>query len=190
MMRKWNGTLVILALALFTTGAARAQTQEKKPPTTPGAAKEALEIWNSIGKRLITMAEDWPEDKYDFKPNPAQRSFAEQLLHAAGTDRIFTAAIEGKPLDYGWENPPRDNLKTKAEIVAYVKQSVEDGAAAIQALDDQSILKTVKYPYGNMLATKYFCIADASEHMGEHYGQLVVYYRVNNVVPPASRPRK
>jgi hypothetical protein len=46
--------------------------------------KVVLDSCNEIGRKLTAMAEGFPEDKYDFKPTPAQRSFAEQLLHAAG----------------------------------------------------------------------------------------------------------
>ena len=56
----------------------------KKAALSPSQA--VLEAWNDIGRKLIAMAEDFPEDKYDFKPVPAQRSFAEQLLHAAGSN--------------------------------------------------------------------------------------------------------
>src|ERR1700684_1147611 len=51
--------------------------------------KVVLDSWNEVGRKLIAMAEDFPEDKYDFKPTPAQRSFAEQLLHAAGSNYFF-----------------------------------------------------------------------------------------------------
>src|SRR5258706_8371677 len=59
-----------------------------KPAPSPSQA--VLETWNDVGRKLIAMAEDFPEDKYDFKPAPAQRSFAEQLLHMAGANYFFT----------------------------------------------------------------------------------------------------
>ena len=55
-----------------------------------------LDAWNDVGRKLIAMAEDFPEDKYDFKPVPAQRSFAEQLLHAAGANYFFTNPVMGQ----------------------------------------------------------------------------------------------
>ena len=73
-----------------------------KPALSPSQA--VLDSWNDIARKLIAMAEDFPEDKYDFKPTPAQRSFAEQLLHAAGANYFFTnlalgqkAARRGRP---------------------------------------------------------------------------------------------
>ena len=55
-----------------------------------------LPSWNEIGRKLIAMAEDFPEDKHDFKPTPAQRSFAEQLLHTAGSNDYFTDVANGR----------------------------------------------------------------------------------------------
>ncbi len=52
---------------------------------------------------------------------------------------------------------------------------------------DAGMAKTVKFPYGNRMVSAAFCINEAAEHSGEHYGQLVVYYRINGIVPPASR---
>jgi hypothetical protein len=187
---KWMSAGLLLG-GLVIAGAAPARAQSKKMAETEAhPAKEMLAIWNDIGNRLVETAQDWPEDKLDFKPNPDQRTFAQQLLHAAGTDNIFTAAISGKKPDPKWENPSRDTYKTRAQIVEFVKKSVDDGAAAIQAAGDAGMMGLVQDPYGKDKVSRYFCMAGASEHMGEHYGQLVVYYRVNNMVPPSSRPKK
>jgi len=78
------------------------------------------------------MAEDFPEDKYDFKPTPAVRTFAEQLLHVTSSMYYFTDPATGQKPRYG-EDPKRDGLKTKAEIVAFAKKCVEDGAAVIKS---------------------------------------------------------
>ncbi|HUJ93807.1 MAG TPA: DinB family protein [Terriglobales bacterium] len=145
------------------------------------------EDWNEIGRKLIAMAEDFPDDKYDFKPTPAQRSFAEQLLHVAGSNDLFTAVAKGqKPVD----DEDRSHYKTKAAVVAYVKKSFAEGAEAIQAKGDSGMLQMVIAPESRdkepLVALAYQLI----EHSGEHYGQLVVYYRVAGMVPPESRPQK
>ncbi|MGA8763890.1 MAG: DinB family protein, partial [Candidatus Sulfotelmatobacter sp.] len=104
--------LAVASLAVPT----RAQDAKKeaiKPAPTPSQA--VLEAWNDIGRKLIAMAEDFPEDKYDFKPTPAQRSFAEQLLHAANANYFFTNLAMGEkpPAE---EDPKRDLYKTKADV--------------------------------------------------------------------------
>jgi len=87
--------LPFLAFALFAaTSAIPAHSQEAaKKDGPPKAADPELKVvvdsWNDVGRKLIAMAEDFPEDKYDFKPKPEQRSFAEQLLHAAGAELLL-----------------------------------------------------------------------------------------------------
>src|SRR5215472_6320344 len=97
-----------------------------------------LDSWNEVAKKLVAMAEDFPENKYDFKPTPAQRSFAEQLLHAAGANYFFINIAQGQkpPAE---EDPKRDQYKTKADVVAFVKKSFADGASAISAKSDKGM---------------------------------------------------
>lgn|SRR3974390_1060744 len=164
---------------------AYAQDKAVKPLSSPSQA--VLENWNDIGRKLIAMAEDFPEDKYEFKPTPAQRSFAESLLHAAAANYYFTNPAMGQkePTD---DNPKRDQYKTKADVVAFVKKSFADGAAAIKAKGDKGMndVVTVFNQQTRIGDLAYGLI----EHDGEHYGQLVVYYRVAGLVPPESRPKK
>jgi uncharacterized damage-inducible protein DinB len=162
-----------------------------KPPSVKPADPElrvVLDSWNEIGRKLIAMAEDFPEDKYDFKPTPAQRSFAEQLLHSAGSCYYFTNPVMGKKPPAA-EDPKREQYKSKAEIVAFVKKAFADGAAAIQSKGEKGMTTEVVYFPGQksrVLDIAYGLI----EHSGEHYGQLVVYYRLAGLVPPESRPKK
>jgi len=150
--------------------------------------KVVLDSWNEIGGKLIAMAEDFPEDKYDFKPTPAQRSFAEQLLHAAGSNYFFTNPVMGKA-PQAVEDPKRDQYKSKADIVAFVKKSFADGAAAIQSKGEKGLTTEVVY-FPDQKARVLDIAYGLIEHSGEHYGQLVVYYRLAGLVPPESRPKK
>ena len=145
-----------------------------------------LDSWNEIGRKLTAMAEDFPEDKYDFKPTPAQRSFAEQLLHAAGSMYYFTNPAMGQKPPAA-EDPKRDQYKTKADIVAFVKKSVADGAAAIQSKGEKGLMQTVVY--GDQKARVLDMAYGLIEHSGEHYGQLVVYYRLQVLCRRSLGPR-
>ncbi|MFZ0797986.1 MAG: hypothetical protein WCA13_14380 [Terriglobales bacterium] len=88
--------------------------------------------------------------------------------------------------DFGeGDNPSRDVFKTKADVVKFVQEAVADGAQVIRQQGDAGLDKTSKF--GNRLAHNSFIWTVAIEHSGEHYGQLVVYYRANNLVPPDSR---
>lgn len=158
-----------------------------KPADPP--SKVVIDSWNDIGRKLIAMAEDFPEDKYDFKPTPAQRSFAEQLLHAAGANYFFTNLAMGQkpPAE---EDPKRDQYKTKADIVTFVKKSFADGAAAIKAKGDKGMNDLLVDPFGHQQVRVSDMAYGFIEHCGEHYGQLVGYYRMAGLVPPESRPKK
>ncbi len=180
----------MLATAIFTFPA-HAQEAKKdaavKPPDSQ--MKVVLDSWNDIGRKLIAMAEDFPEDKYDFKPTPAQRSFAEQLLHAANANYFFTDPAMGKPMPKE-EDPKRADFKTKADIVAFVKKAFADGAAAIKAKGDKGMSDLLVDPFAHQQVRVLDMAYGFIEHSGEHYGQLAVYYRVAGLVPPESRPKK
>ena len=191
MKKKWSmgGLALLLAVAALPVYAQETLRKDSTPKPAPSASQAVLESWNDIGRKLIAMAEDFPEEKYEFKPNPAQRSFAEQLLHAAGANYFFTNLARGEkpPAE---EDPKRDQYKTKADVVAFVKKSFADGAAAISERGDSGMTALVTDPDSHQQVR----IADLAygfiEHCGEHYGQLVVYYRAAGLVPPASRPKK
>jgi uncharacterized damage-inducible protein DinB len=189
-MRKWHmlsGLMLGMALVVVSV---QAQESAKTEPPKPalGASAKVLEQWNEVGRKLIAIAEDLPEDKYEYKPNADSRSFIQQLLHAAGSMYSFTDTAQGKTARYD-NDPKRDELKTKAEIVAFVKQSVKDGADLIKAKGDKGLNEGVNDGSPRLIRLGDLAYA-LIEHSGEHYGQLVVYYRVNNMVPPESRPKK
>ena len=156
-----------------------------------------LDQWNEIGRKLIAMAEDFPEDKYDCKPAANMRSFAERLIHAAAANYFFTNSALGEKLP-GDEDPPRAQFKTKAAVVEYVKKSFADGAAAIKSKGDSRISDLVVDPFGyddpQHAGKAQIRLNDLAhnliEHSGEVYGQLSVYYRVAGMTPPESRPKK
>jgi len=189
-MKKLFSLLTAAALAAVFAGTSVAQEATKKAEVkpAPSASQAVLEQWNDIGRKLIAIAEDLPEDKYDFKPNPESRSFVAQLLHAAASMYYFTDPAQGKKPAQP-DDPKRDDLKTKAQVVAFVKKCVQDGVDVIKAKGDAGMAEVVMAG-----PTQTYRVGDLAygliEHSGEHYGQLVVYYRINQMVPPESRPKK
>jgi uncharacterized damage-inducible protein DinB len=165
------------------------QTPEKAPAPARSRSEEMLDRWNDIGNKLIAMAQDFPEDKYDFKLQKDQRTFALNLLHAAALDFFVMRRISGTNIGPNFgegDNPPREAFKTKADVVKFVQEAVADGAQIIQQQGDAGLDNTSKF-FGNRLAHNATIWTFTIEHSGEHYGQLVVYYRANNLVPPDSR---
>lgn len=163
----------------------------------PGATDALLAQWNEIGRKLIAMAEDFPEDKYDLKAAPSADGFAQRLIHAAAANYYFTNAAEGKKIS-GEEDPPRAQFASKAALVAYVRKSFADGAAAIKAKGDKGSSDVVVDQFAQDIRGRagheQIRLRDLAtslvEHSGEVYGQLTVYYRAAGMIPPESRPKK
>lgn len=193
--RKWS-LLVLVPVALLAAPATgpygQSQSQNQAPKAARSRTDETLDVWNDIGNKLVTMAKDFPEDKYEFKVQKDQRTFAQNILHAAAVDYELLRSISESKMgpDFGKdvENPSRDVYKTKADVVKLMQQAVADGAELIKKQGDAGLDKTTKLPWGNQLVHNSYSWMIATEHSGEHYGQLVVYYRANNLVPPESRP--
>jgi uncharacterized damage-inducible protein DinB len=178
--------MAALSIPIVNAQSAPPKDTAPRPPESP--SQNLLNAWNYTGHKLIAMAEDFPEDKYDFKPNPAQRSFAEQLLHAAGGNYFFINQVKGVKLPVGQPKP--SDHKTKAAVVEYLKQSFADGAALIKSKGDGGLNDLWVNPFSNQQTRFSDGAWEYIEHSGEHYGQLVVYYRVAGLVPPESRPKK
>ncbi len=188
-----QSSLALLALTLLAVIGmglhSLAQTQNQTPSPARSRSEEMLDRWNDIGNKLVAMAKDFPEDKYDFKVQKDQRTFALNLLHAAALDFVLIRRISGSNVgpDFGQgDNPTREQFKTKADVVKFVEEAVADGAQVIQQQGDAGLDKTTKF-FGNRMSHNSNIWTFAIEHSGEHYGQLVVYYRANNLVPPDSR---
>lgn len=170
--------VLILILSLAATTSAQSQP-------APSSAEATLRAWNDAYASLIQMAEDFPEDKYDYKATPEVRSFAEQLLHVTGTPYFFISVCTGQKSS---EGPfTREKFKTKAEVVAALKKAAEAGAAFIREQGDAGLAKPAKLPWESETRNALWVWNVGARHASEHYGQLVVYYRLNSLVPPASR---
>lgn len=133
----------------------------------------------SINQKILEMAKDFPENKYDFRLKPEMRSFRELIVHIAGGN-VYAAKV-GRGENVAWDDNLElnaKNYKTKADVVAMYEKTYNDANAVLKALPDSSFTKTVD-PW-----------VDVTEHSAEHYGLLVAYYRANGIVPPASRPKK
>jgi hypothetical protein len=168
---------IVALLTVCLAGSVRAQDgQQPAKQRTPSEA--VLDSWNEIGNRLIAMAQDWPEDKYTYRMNTDVRPFQAVLLHVAGSNYDLLNGLTKTKVGDGRNDPAVADYAAKEKTVAFLKKSVEDGAAEIKKEGDAGVAAHLYYWIGY------------TEHMGEHYGLLVAYYRANGVVPPESRPKK
>ena len=186
-------TLFVGRTSVYAQGQAQNQAPGQAAPSARSRAEETLEWWNQIGNKLIAMAKDFPEEKYDFKVQKDQRTFAQNLVHVAAVDYDLISRVSGSQVgpDFGKDkhNPPPDAYKTKAEVVKLLEAAVADGAAVIQQQGDAGLDRTMPFGWetGRHVVHVSYIWLSGIEHSTEHFGQLVVYYRANNLVPPESR---
>src|SRR5499433_4019231 len=96
MRRSSLALVVVTLLAAVGMGLlSQAQTQNQPPSPARSRSDEMLDRWNDIGNKLVAMAKDFPEDKYDFKVQKDQRTFAENLLHAAAFEYVVARKVSG-----------------------------------------------------------------------------------------------
>ncbi len=173
MRRKILGVVLMLAVSGLLGATAQEQEQEqeqKQEQETPPTPKDViLRFTQNVGNKLVTAAGEFPENLYEYRPSEEARTFAEIVLHIARSNDLIASRIaERSPSDlkqFGYTN--------KAEAVATLKKSFEDVVAAIEQYGDPNEMQ-VSWVY-------------ALNHGSEHYGNLVTYYRLNGLVPPASR---
>jgi hypothetical protein len=179
----------VLLLANALLAQTKAPPKDSANPLDP-PSEDLLREWNGIGGKIVDMAKDFPEDKYDFKVQKDQRTFAENMLHVAGDMFLTASAVKGGKVGPDFDamkGPSRSNYRTKAEVVQLVQDAVAAGGSVIKAQGDSGLNKAVRSPFGANAVRASTLWWSVIEDTGEHYGQLVVYYRANNMVPPASR---
>jgi len=179
------GMLVVLCCSGLSLG----QMQSPPPAKTPGDATNA--ILNIVEREFVSAADAMPEDKYSFAPTSGEfkgvRTFAQQVKHVAAVNYVFGSVIlsEKPPVDTGGESGP-DSIKTKAEIMKFLKDSFEYLHKAVGSINSNNELEQLSL-FGEMKAARSSVGSFACAHPMDHYGQMVEYLRMNGIVPPASR---
>ena len=153
-------------------------------------------LFNGIEKNILSTADAMPEDKFYFSPESLDikaaefkgvRSFAGQIKHLATDNFAIWSPILGEPLraDIKDVNGP-ESIKTKAEILKFLKESFALGHKAILTLTEKNALDMLPFRGGKLprLDLAFYGLT----HANEHYGQMVVYLRMCGIIPPASRP--
>lgn len=132
---------------------------------------------------ILSLAEAFPEDKYDWRPGEDVRSVREAFLHMASTN-YFVLSKLGFELPAGVDMEKLEETTGKAAVVAAVRQSFEFAVGKAGAVDPGELDATVEFPFGEM--NKRTALLLLLEHSGEHKGQLIAYARMNNITPPWS----
>ena len=145
--------------------------------------------WTMLQRQFVSLAEAMPEDKYTFKPTGGAfgdvRTFAEQVKHVACGNFAFFNEIEHKEPPAHCETGGPAPARTKAELLTYLRDSFAYGDTIIRQMTPANAMDAVDGPYGGP-TTRLGITTLAVWHGSDHYGQLVVYLRMNGIVPPAS----
>ena len=203
-MKHLQTSLLLTAALSLTAASAYAQTAKSSPaagasasPSTPPTIASAIDREISIvEKELIDAAEAMPEAKFDFSPEKLNlpgsdykgvRTFGEQLKHVAASNYLIWSPITGdKTPDNVNEGKGPENMKAKADIIKFLKDSFAFGHKAVATLNDSNLVQPI--PRNNKPpTTRLFLATFAPAHAFDHYGQIVEYLRMNGIIPPASR---
>jgi uncharacterized damage-inducible protein DinB len=164
--------------------------QTASSPPAPTMASTIDQWWTMISRQFVAAAEAMPAEKYSFAPKDGAfekvRTFGEQVKHVACANYGFFNQIEGKtpPPNCGSGGP--DPAKTKEELMQYLKGSFDYAQDVLRRLTPANAMDPISGPYGGS-STRLGITTLAVWHASDHYGQLVVYLRMNGIVPPASR---
>lgn len=146
----------------------------------------------TVEREVVSLAEAMPADKYAFAPTAGEfkgvRTFGQQVKHLAAVNYLVAAAAQQTkpPVDTGGENGP-DSAKTKDQIVQFLKDSFAYCHKAAQTLTAENLTEQVPSPFGQGQTSRGSLVSVVAWHSFDHYGQMVVYARMNGVIPPASR---
>ena len=176
-MRKLLPTMLLCLLAL------PAISQEKQPSDNPLSAftKRVYGFQKGI---LLRSAEKMPEEDYNFKPTETVRSYGQIIGHLADAQYLFCSKV----LDEKNPEPKIEQTKTsKADLIAALKGAFAYCDKAYDGMTDAAATQTVKLFGGDK--PKPVVLTINNMHTVEHYGNLITYLRLKNIVPPRSEPR-
>lgn len=181
------GLVILCGAAMTATMAAEPAQQRGRGPAAPACTTVACDIqgdWERTKTLVLGLVNAMPDDKFGYKPTPAQGSFAERAMHVATIDLALLGTVGGKTPAPTLANP---KATTKAEVVAALQASFDYGAAVIKEFNDQQLMERVaSMPFLGPTASRLKVIYFSMQHTQDIYGQLVVYLRLNGITPPAS----
>jgi uncharacterized damage-inducible protein DinB len=159
---------------------------------TPTIAGELLKDWQGQKETMMKIADAMPPEKFGYKSTPAQRSYAEQILHVAGANVMLMGVLKAKatpPFEVSLRDMATFGLKMtdKAAVLKALSDSFDYGEAVMKELGPAAITDLVQGPPWIGQATRAKMVWYTMGHTQDIYGQMAVYLRLNGIVPPASR---
>lgn len=190
---KMRCTAVLALLCVAVSFALPAAVAQAKPDEKATFASVLSGQLSGVEHELVPAAEAMPADKYDFAPTQGEfkgvRNFGTQMKHIAAVNYMIGGAILGEkpPVDMGADENGPANVKSKDEIVKYLKDSFAYLHKAMNSITAANVLEPIKAPWGDQKTTRLAMSVIGVGHPFDHYGQIVEYLRMNGIIPPASR---
>ena len=155
------------------------------PPPAPDVAAVATirHAWSAVAENIALAAEQVPEERYDFRPTPDVRSFGELIGHLAGAQDLFCGTVLQE--ETGGEGDVEEAAKTKADLVAAFRAS-NDHCGSAYALSDADASTRMVTLFGQEQTALAALLGNAM-HDESHYGNIVTYLRMMEMVPPSSQ---
>ena len=176
--------LSVLAIALGAAATSNAYAQGDNP-LSAGAQR----TYGIVKGYITRAAEKMPEEHYAFKPTKDVRSFGQLVGHVADANFGFCAAVAGeKPPMGGFESPIEKGTTTKADLQKALAAAFAYCDKVYAATTDSAGTAMVKSVVGEL--PKLSMLDFNTAHDFEHYGNIVTYMRLKDIVPPSSEPRK
>jgi hypothetical protein len=186
-------SLILIGMLLVGMGG-MALAQAMPKPEPPRTVTQVLDrAVTNVEKEFVPAADAMPEDKYGYAPTGGEfkgvRTFAQQVKHVAAVNFELGAAIlqEKPPVEIGDDESGPGSVKSKAQIMQFLKDSFAYMHKAIATINAQNEVESIKSPWGQNTITRLGIATLTVGHCFDHYGQMVVYLRHNGIVPPASR---
>jgi uncharacterized damage-inducible protein DinB len=181
---------VAVALSAMTVACRGTTTPEQREPTpaaaAPGTATvlgDLLKDWQDQKDTMLKIADAMPEDKFGYKSTPPQRSYGEQVMHIATVNLDILKWIGGQTPAPSFT---AESAQTKADMLKAMADSYDYGTALLKEQTDATITQTIDGRFlGPSTRARVFWFLLG--HSMDVYGQMVVYLRLNGIVPPASR---
>jgi len=162
-------------------------------PQTPSISKVFDNQVRQVESEIGSLAEAMPASAYNFAPTQGEfkgvRTFSQQMTHIATVIYELSSAALGEkcPVETGQAENGASSIQGKDAVVRYLKDSFAYGHKAAASLTTANMLDLVQSPFGSQKVTRLSLIAEIGWHSFDHYGQAVVYARMNKIIPPASR---
>jgi uncharacterized damage-inducible protein DinB len=206
-LQRQLSAVVLVFLALCAGAGAQTTAPSPAASTSQTTAKQQPDVATVLDHRLTSLERDvvpaadaMPDDKFNFAPGDVikfgdfkgVKTFAQQVTHIGATNDLIAASLLGQPSPLSDEESdlgPK-NLKTKAEIIAYLKDSFANLHKAFALTTNDNLTENIRSPFDAKRQTaRLNVIIVALAHTNDHYGQMVEYLRMNGIIPPASRPQ-